>query len=322
MTAYLGIDIAKATFTVCLWKEQQRLPVRTFANNPAGMKQLGAWLRAQDVSDLHCCMEATNVYYEGVAEFLYAQGYQVSVVNPWQIKAYAHTRLRRHKNDPLDANDITDFCRLYAPRPWQPLTPAQKRLQQLVRHLDTLKTSCQQQRNRLGTCRDQLVAASLQRVIDIFETEIKQTQQDIEAHFETHPTLKQQLTLLLSIPGIGQQTAATLIGELPTLADYPSAKQVAAEVGLTPTQRLSGTSVQSKPRLSKIGNPRVRKALYFPALSALRHNPIIIQLQERLQLAGKAKMVIVGAAMRKLIHIAYGVLKNRTPFDPNFASSS
>ena len=100
------------------------------------------------------------------------------------------------------------------------------------------------------------------------------------------------------------------------LAAYPSAKQAAADAGLTPSQRSSGISVREKPRLSKIGNPRVRKTLYFPALAAIRYNPIIKAQWERLLKQGKSKMVAVGAAMRKLLHLAYGVFKNKKPFDP------
>ena len=89
-----------------------------------------------------------------------------------------------------------------------------------------------------------------------------------------------------------------------------------------PRHRESGSSLRSRPRLSKLGTPRLRKALYFPAITAVRHNPLIKELGARLRARGKCEMVIIGAAMRKLVHIAYGVLKSGRPFDPRHAQSA
>jgi len=96
---------------------------------------------------------------------------------------------------------------------------------------------------------------------------------------------------------------------------------VAAQAGLTPRQRQSGTSVHGKPRLSKQGASQLRKTLYFPAIVAMRHNPIIRAFAQRLAERGKAKMAIVCACMRKLLHLVYGVLKTGLPFDPNYTAA-
>ena len=314
----LGIDIAKATFEVCLLGGKQAQP-HQFSNNPAGFKQLASWLKEQGVEQVHACMEATNVYYEALAYELVQQGQTVSVVNPLQIKAFRESRLRRTKNDRQDAWLIALFCQQQNPAAWRPLNPEQRTLQALVRHLDTLGQDLRQQSNRLESCRDEAVAASLERLIALIKEEMTAVETAIQSHIDHQPKLKKQHDLLQTIPGYGAKTAAKVLGDLPHLAEYASAKEAAADVGLTPLEHQSGHSILGKPRLSKIGKARLRKSLYFPALVALRHNPIICALKERLEARGKAKMVIVGAAMRKLIHLAYGVLKHNRPFDPNYA---
>src|SRR5439155_25078022 len=95
------------------------------------------------------------------------------------------------------------------------------------------------------------------------------------------------------------------------------AQRAPASAGLPPRETRSGTTVHKRTRLSKAGNARLRKALYLPALTATRFNPLVAAFYTRLVEAGKAKMAALGACMRKLLMIAYGVLKSRTPFDPS-----
>lgn len=315
----LGIDIAQKKFDVYLLVESQSYQ-SSFSNSPDGFSQLQEWLAQHEVTELQACLEATGIYYEAVAEYLYQQGYRVSVVNPWQIKAYADSKLRRHKTDRLDARLIAEFCQKEQPRTWQPLAPAEKTLQALVRHLDSLTETRPQQLNRLESSRDPLVTTSLERVIAQLSLEIEQIKRQIQDHIDHHADLKRKQELLDTIAGIGLQTATSLLAEMPDLADYPSAKHAAADAGLTPAERSSGSSVRGQPRLSKIGKPRVRKLLYFPALAAIPYNPIIKAHPDRLLAQGKPKMVAVGAAMPKLLHLAYGVLKHNKPFDPAYAN--
>jgi transposase len=151
--------------------------------------------------------------------------------------------------------------------------------------------------------------------VQYLDKEIAHTKKQIKAQIAGHPELKQQSELLDSIKGIGERTIGTLLGEI-NFKQYRTARQVAAHVGLTPQNDRSGT-IRGKTKLSKIGNARVRKALFMPALVAKRHNPIVRNFCARLAANGKSKMAIVGAVMRKLIHIAFGVLKSNRPFDPN-----
>ena len=160
--------------------------------------------------------------------------------------------------------------------------------------------------------------ASVEEHIAYLAEQIKRTESLIRSHIDSHPGLKRQSELLDTIPGIAETTAAVLLAEVPDIKQYKSARQVAAFAGLVPRERQSGSSVRGRVRLSKIGNARLRKALYFPAITALRCSPFFQQWAEGLRQRGKSKMAVVGAAMRKLVHLAYGVLKTGRPFDPEW----
>ena len=162
---------------------------------------------------------------------------------------------------------------------------------------------------------------SLRKIVASVDAEIARTEKQIKDHIDSHPDLQQQCELLESIPGIGRRTATKLLAEIDGLAQYKSARQVAAYAGLTPRNNRSGT-FRGKTRLSKTGNSRVRKALFLPAMTAKRHNPIVRAFCQRLAVYGKTKMQIIGAAMRKLIHLAYGVLKSGKHFNPNHETPS
>jgi transposase len=144
-------------------------------------------------------------------------------------------------------------------------------------------------------------------------------QQHIRDHVTRHPELTRQQAWLTSIPGIGEITATRLLAEMAPLERFQCARQAAAYTGLTPKHHESGSSVHGRAHLSKIGNARVRKALYWPAIAALRSNPFMRAFGHRPRTRGKANMVVIGAAIRKLVHLAYGVLKTGKPFDERHA---
>ena len=120
--------------------------------------------------------------------------------------------------------------------------------------------------------------------------------------------------------GVGTQTASTVLAELPALDRVPSAPAAAAYAGLSPRECKSGSRVRGRARLSKSGNARLRKALDLPTRTAIQFNPLLKAFFARLVAAGKPKRQAVGACLRKLVMIGYGVLKNRVPFDPAWAS--
>ena len=315
MLPTLGIDISKDSFHVEL-SLHHKLRHRRFSNRPAGFAELSAWLAKHQITCVHACLEATGPYSEALALYLHEQGHTVSVVNPARIKAFGQSELLRNKDDRPDAALIRRFCEQQRPAAWTPPPPQLRELQSLTRHLENLLETKQQQLNRLEANNAQSVVKSLRKLVTHLDTEIQRTEQQITDHIERHPELKQQCQLLTSIPGIGQRTATKLLAEITGLNKYQSARQVAAYAGLTPQNSRSGT-LRGRTRLSKTGNARVRKALFLPAIVAQQHNPIVRAFCQRLAERGKTKMQIVGAAMRKLLHIAYGVLKTDQRFDPN-----
>lgn len=318
----LGIDIAKQKYDVALLKPDGKFRAKAFANTAAGHVELLAWLQRQEAGLVHACLEATGTYGLTVSEVLADAGHTVSVVNPAAIEAYGRSRLSRTKTDRMDARLIAQFCAAHQPPAWRPVPRAVRELQALVRRLDALEGMRQQERNRLAADPgSDAVSASIKHLIDTIDQEMAALKARIRDHFDQHPGLRQQRDLLTSIPGIGDTTATILLAEFGPMGRFSRASACAAFAGLVPRETRSGTSVHGKPVLSKLGHAALRKALYYPALTALRHNPIIKAMRERLLTRGKHRMVIVGAAMRKLVHLAYGVLKTGTPFDPDFAKN-
>jgi transposase len=319
----LGIDIAKLKFNVCLIQQSGKLKHKLFPNTATGFEQLKEWLAKQGVQQVHACLEATGTYGEALSLFLHQAGQRVSVVNPAAIRAFAGSRLSRTKTDRVDAELIARFCLAQEPPAWTPPAPEVRELQALVRRLESLIEMRVAEENRLssGITVDS-VRTSVEELLTHLNTQIKRTEQLIRDHMNNHPRLRQQSELLDSIPGIAETTAATLLAEITDIKQYRSARQVAAYAGLVPRERQSGMSLRGRTRLSKIGNARLRRALYFPAITALRCSPFFQAWAEGLRARGKSKMSIICAVMRKLVHLAYGVLKNGKPFDPEWAKSA
>ena len=164
----LGIDVSKDTIDVTLIDNEGNKHHATFKNKEKGFKKLIGWLKKHgvEVDDLHICMEATNIYWEDLALYLHSKGYKVSVVNPARTKGFANSQLRRNKTDKQDSEIIADFCAAMDPDEWIPPSDDQKKLRALVRHLEGLKKTLTQQKNRLASCKDKDVKSSLQIVLE------------------------------------------------------------------------------------------------------------------------------------------------------------
>ena len=319
----LGIDIAKVKFNVCLLHLNGKLKHKVFSNTAAGFEQLSSWLLRQGSEQVHACLEATGTYGEALSLYLHERGHTVSVINPAAIKAFAASRLSRTKTDRVDAELIARFCLAQEPPAWKPPAAELRELQALVRRLESLIEMRVAEENRLSSgLTVAVVRSSVEEMLAHLKHQITRTEKLIRKHIDQHPGLKQQSELLNSIPGIADTTAALLLAEVPHIKQYRSARQLAAFAGLVPRERQSGSSVKGRVRLSKIGNARLRKALYFPAITALRCSPFFQDWAAALRQRGKSKMSVIGAVMRKLMHIAYGVLKSGRPFDPEIAKTA
>jgi transposase len=314
----LGIDISKDKLDVALYQAEQ-YSLATFANNRDGHRRLAKWLKKRGAQKAHVCIEATGRYGENVAQYLHDRGYPVSLVNPARIKAYANSQLKRNKTDQEDAKIIAHFCATQQPTLWVPPPPEVLELRALTRRLETLKADRTRELNRKQSgISSKVVLQAIADHIAFLEEQIAELEICINDIIDTHPSLRQQRDLLTSIPGIGDTTAAAFIAEIPDVTRYESAGQLAAHAGLTPRHHHSGSSVYRRSRLSRTGSTHFRTIFYMPALAAMRWNPIVQALAKRLEDRGKKRMTIVCASMRKLVHLAYGILKNGKPFDPNY----
>jgi transposase len=318
-TAWIGIDVSKHTLDACFLPAQGKPRCRSFANDAAGHADLLAWAvdcRPADAA-LGFCLESTGSYGEALAGTLADAKQHVSIVNPARIKYAGLMRGQGNKTDKADAKLIAEYAQRERPPAWQPPTPKARELQALVRRRDDLRQLAAREKGRLAAPGlTQATQRSIRRTVTFLEKEADRLQQQADTVIRADEALAADRKLLQSIPGIGAVTAATLLAEMPDRARVAGAQQVAAYAGLAPREYRSGSSVRKRTRLSKAGNARLRKALYLPTLTAIRFNPLLGGFFERLVAAGKSRMAAVGACMRKLLMIAYGVLKNRVPFDP------
>ena len=320
MDAVLGIDIGKTKFHVTLQFPDGTRRRKACANSAAGCRELRAWLTRHRAARVHACMDATGAYGELLATTLVDAGHQVSILNPSIIHHYAKSRLARAKTDPVDADIIAEYAAKEQPPCWTPLPREIRELQALVRRLDALLGMQTDERNRSQAGGlTPAVQQSIEEVLDHLAIQIATVRDQIREHMDQHPRLQTQRDLLTSIPGIGEATAALLLAELFNKA-FTSARQAAAFAGVVPRANDSGAH-QGHRAMCKLGPGRLRKGLYFPAISASRFNPSLHALATRLRAAGKPPMLIIGAAMRKLIHVAFGVLKSGRPYDADLAKA-
>lgn len=319
---FIGIDVSKAKLDCSLLLDVTRSKRRakTVANSKVGVSELLAWCVKQHASnhELHAILEGTGVYHEQAALALAEAGVTVSIVNPAQVKDFGRSLGVRTKTDGVDSLVLARYGALLNPRPW---TPARV-LQALLSRREAIAQDLQRERNRLekadATETPPLIRQSILDSIVFQEKQLAKLQQDIDDHINKHPNLKADRELLVSIPAVGPQVSNHLLAVIHN-HQFQSAEQLAAYLGLVPIERQSGTSILGRPRLSKAGPPRVRAVLYMASIVGTQHNPHIKALYQRLQERGKTKMSALGAAMRKLVHLCFGVLKTRQPYQANYA---
>jgi transposase len=314
--AILGIDMGKREFH-CALSVEEIVRNKHFPNSKVGFSQLHRWLRNRGVDRVHVCLEATGGWSEELAADLHEHGHIVSLVNPLAIKAFGQSELSRTKTDKADAELIARFCAAMGPEPWQPPSPTQRRLQQLARRRMALDDMRTQEKNRLEGPAIGVVVDSIKTTLEFLSEQIDEIDAQMRRLIDEDPTLRGRRDLLESIPGVGERVAVTILGELPNIHEFRSGKAVAAFAGLCPREFRSGTSVSAS-WLSRRGNVHLRRILYMPAIVAMRCNPMLKAFAVRLRASGKRGKQVVAAVMRRLLVLAYGVLKSGRPFDPRF----
>lgn len=317
---FVGIDVSKKFFDVALLSEEQEQGVlEHFENTLAGYKRLRRWVESLAKGGaVHVCLEATGTYHEALACELHGWVKSVAVVNPRRIKAFGESELRRAKNDRIDALLIVRFLASQRPEAWTPPRAAERELKELCRRRESLIARRTAESNRLQEAQSALVKASIRRQLRGLNNEIDRVRRAISEIIKNDRLLRENAQLLCTIPGIGEVTAANLLAEIGSIDHYESARQLPAQAGLSPRRHTSGSSIYKRGGMCRIGSSRLRAALYMPAMTATRCNPIIRAFAQRLAQSGKPPKLIIGAAMRKLLHIVFGVLKHQQPFNPKY----
>jgi transposase len=317
----IGIDIAKRKFDLAWLSEKTgKIRSKAFENTSVGYQALFDWLAKQGLVARECrvVMEATSQYYEALAHALFEAGFLVNVVNPVQIKAFGQSEMRRQKTDRADAELIARFGEQSRKLvPWQPPPTEVRELQRLVARLEAVQGMHVQEQNRRYEAAG-LALESVDRMLLTLKDEEALLKQKIHDHIDRHPGLRNQQELLCSIPGVGERVSSHFLAWL-QVDRFTNVRQMVAFVGLSPQHRQSGDSVQGKPHLCKLGHGRLRKILYFPAMSAIQCNPAAKAVYDRLRSAGKGGKVALVAVMRKLLHWMMAVLKSGASFDAKMA---
>lgn len=320
---YLGVDVAKAKLDCMLLDGTSgKRKSKVIPNTPAGFAQLLEWLDKQGAPEPHVVMEPTGVYHEPAALALTDAGLTLSLVNPAQLRQFAQGLGVKTKTDKADSTVLARFGQTQQPEPWQPPSRSARTLKALLARRDAVADDLQRERNRqeaanFSTTPDE-VKASITQSIAFLETELKRLETRINDHIDDDPDLRNKRDLLETIPGVGERVSTNMTA-LFASRTFDRAEQVAAYLGLVPVQWESGSSVHGRPRMSKAGPAHLRKLLYLPAIKARQCNPHIKALGERLLAKGKSKMSVIGACMRKLAHLCFGVLRTGKPYEPTLA---
>jgi transposase len=324
---YLGIDVAKAKLDCSLLvdQEQDKYKFKTVENSPAGFAKLLDWITARGISvaELHIVMEATGIYHEQAAIALHDAGIKVSVANPAHVKGFAYGLGVRTKTDGVDSRVLARYGLLAKPPCWQPPSLESRILKGLLARREAIKQDLRREQNRLEKAESgkesTLIQQSITDSITFLMAQLKKIQSQID-HIDQDPTLKNDRELLESIPAIGVQSSTQLLAVMHGHT-FNSAEQLAAYLGVVPIERQSGSSLNGRAKLSKSGPSHLRATLYMAAVVAIQHNPHVKAVYERLLAKGKTKMSALGAAMRKLVHLCFGVLKTQQKYQPDYKNA-
>lgn len=316
---FSGIEVSAKELMVAVEREERAIPLKCFANDAPGHQAVLRFLGGAGHT-VRVCMESTGVYGLDLALVLARAGIEVMVANPRAAHHFATAMMQRSKNDRLDAGVLLEFARRMPFQAWTPPRPAVLQLHALSRRLEALKDTQAAEQNRLHAAQatDTTPAAvrrDLERSLRSLRRAIARLTVEAVKIIRQDSDLKLRFDLLISAKGIGETSAIALLAELALAPADLDVRQLVAYAGLDPREHSSGTSVHKKPRISKHGNIHLRRALYMPALVAIRRQPNLRAFYEHLRARGKARMLALVAVMRKLLHAIFGMFKHHTAFD-------
>ena len=318
-TVFCGIDVSATTLAVAVIEQDQPLQQREFANRPSGHKALIGWLGKRKAC-VRVSMEATGIYSLDLALALDAQtSIELAVLNPKLANRFQQT-LSRSKTDAADAVVLAHYSQRMPFTRWQRPSLHGLQLRALARHIGALVSQQSREKNRQHALKNSSTAP--RAVIDDLSRSLASVARRIVKMrgmamelIRADDQLNERFCLLTSIPGIAAVSAIQLLAETVLLAPDLTARQWVASSGLDPMHCTSGTSVHKRPRISRSGNRHLRRALYMPALAAVRWDQHLKAFYEALQMRHKTKLQALIAVARKLLHAIYGIFKTRTPYN-------
>lgn len=316
-----GIDVSARELVVAIGRGEQDEEVSVLPNTPAGHRQLRHRLLGQRQQRARVCLEASGNYSLDLSLALDADTrIELSVVNPRQARRFAESLGKRSKTDPVDARVLREYARRMPRQVWQRPTPAALKLRAIARTLQSLTKMGAQEKNRMhAVAASAALPAVIHRELQRHRQAIAKCRRRMEREalrlLAREPQLRRRFDLLDSIPGVGTTSALMLLAELAILPATLDARQWVAHGGLDPRHVQSGSSVEQRPRISKVGNRHLRRALYMPALVAVRNDPYLAGFYQRLQAKGKTKLQALTAVMRKLLHGIHAMFEQDEFYD-------
>jgi len=310
-----GVDISKDVFDVYGSKTGHH----QFKNDGSGFKK---FLKGLPENSL-VAMEATGYYHYRLAQFLYKNTVAVSVINPLSIKRFIQMKLAKGKTDKSDAKAICEYALTNEVPIYNALTEVQSECLQLFRLLDIYLKQRTAVKNKVHG--EEALGVPSKFVYRSLKRQRKQLDREVNAIEEKILSLvkedqEQQLTLLTSVPGIGQKTALFLIVITDGFSKFENAAQLCSYVGITPTIRESGSSVRGRSRISKVGNRKLRNLLFMCSFNACKHNKACRDLYERIVNKGKSKKLALIAVCNKLLKQCFTIAKSGRPYDETYVS--
>lgn len=303
---FIGVDVSKNWCDLAVDGHRQ---TQRFNADETGLAELTVAVKILQPKLI--AMEASGGCETPFRQTLQQAGWPVAVVNPRQIRNFAGAMNQLAKTDRIDALVIARFAAMMQPNPAEIPEENQETLQALQTRRQQVVDSLTQEKNRLGTTRNAPMKRRIQQIIEVYEQQLKELNEELERCVQADAKLQQQAALLTSVPGIGDVTARALLVEMPELGRL-NRRQTARLAGLAPLNRDSG-KFRGK-RMISGGRKSVRRALYMATLVATRHNQTIREHYQHLLHQGKKKLVALVACMRKLLNILNAILKNQQPW--------
>lgn len=310
-----GIDISKNTFDVM----DSNGKYNQFENNQKGFSLFLKLLN----SDSHCVMEATGYYHYQLAHYLVEHKILVSVENPLSIKRFIQMKLSRIKTDKSDAKMICQYGQERDLQPWIGYSKNQMECFQMMRLLETYTKQSTAYKNKLQA--EQTLGNPSKLVVKSLEKSLKNLKKESELIENELVKLvkvdyQEMLTKIESIPSIGRKTAVMLVVLTDGFTRFESAAQLCSFCGLTPSIRQSGSSINGRSRISKIGNAKLRNLLFMCSFTAFKHNKACKAIFERITNQGKSRKLALIAVCNKLLKQAFAIAKTGVEYNENYRS--